>query len=324
MRNDQRQFQVYDLEVAVQKQGAAVPSMQDVLGAWQRRFAAGQLHPIRGQTGTLLLGGIELDPANQTATLLVRLSDQMAPNSVYSNPAAGQFNEHLKAPQEGADFGCHVLLSTAPEAAQPNIYTCALERVQGLPANLVHRLLSKLLHYEYRQNAAFYQYPHPGGGLDRAGQPRVERCRPHIELRGRPSDTLIDDINRGRLTGVSLVKAEPVAPIAGAAFLVKTRSELQLSVDRNNLPANLWDQLQIALRRNSQAYETAKVTYRVPGVTRTVTVELDAATGQPLSDMYIEAFELSNIRPLLAQSSQTIVPHLVQAAMPNVIARRAI
>jgi hypothetical protein len=143
-------------------------------------------------------------------------------------------------------------------------------------------------------------------------------------LRGRPSDTLIDDINRGRLTGVSLVKAEPVAPIAGAAFLVKTRSELQLSVDRNNLPANLWDQLQIALRRNSQAYETAKVTYRVPGVTRTVTVELDAATGQPLSDMYIEAFELSNIRPLLAQSSQTIVPHLVQAAMPNVIARRAI
>ncbi|WBT06039.1 hypothetical protein PFY01_15215 [Brevundimonas vesicularis] len=324
MRNDQRQFQVYDLEIAVTKKGASVPNMQAVMDAWQRRYAAGQLHSIRGRTATLVIGGINVDQAAQTATILVRLSDQMAPNSVYSNPAMGGFNEHLKAAQEGADFGCHVLLSTAPEAGSPNVYTCAVEKVTGLAASLVQRMLSKLLHYEYRQNPSFYQYPHPGGGRDAAGNPRVERCRPHIEMRGRPSETLIDDINRGQLTGVSLVKAEQVAPIAGAAFLSKKKTELQLSIDHNNMPANLWNGLVTALRRNSQAYDSAKVSYKVPGVSRTVTVELDASTGQPLADLYVEAFEISNLRPILAQSSRTIVPHLVQAAMPQVIARRTI
>jgi hypothetical protein len=272
----------------------------------------------------MLIGDITSDVGQQFATMLVRLSDRTTPNSVYSDPVSGLFDEHLKAGNVGSDFGCHVLISTAPEQGLPNIYTCAIERIPGLPFDLVRRLLSKLLNYEFNENAASFGYPHPAGGLDRQGQPRMDRCCPHIELRGRPSDSLVNDINQGRLSGVTLVRAEPVTPIAGAPYLTKSTSELRLDIDHNNIPANLWNSLRGALNQQSQDYGTAKISYKVPGTTRTVTIEVDTATGAPLAELYIKNFELVNIFPFLAQSARHVVAHLRDLAAPQFIANRTI
>ncbi|MFN3523746.1 MAG: hypothetical protein ACK4YQ_15975 [Phenylobacterium sp.] len=283
---------------------------------------AGRTFPIRRGDATLLIGDMEIDQARAVATLLVRLSDKTAPNAVYSDPQAGHFQEHVKEGNQGADVGCHVLISLAPEIGLPNTYTCAVERMPGLPSDLVRRLLSKLLNYEYRANPAFYQYPHPGGGQDRHGNPRLDRCCPHIELRGRPSDTLINDINNGHLSGVSLIRTEAATPIGGAAYLTKKASELKLAIDHNNLPANLWQGLQQAFQQNAGAYPVAKVAYRTPGSSRSVTVEIDSHNGTPLNDIYVKSFELRNIFPFLAQSTRSIVPHLRDLAIPQLVAER--
>jgi len=324
MQNNRRQFYIFDLEIAARKVGAVIPTMADLLPIFQQMHATSRTYQIRGATGTMLIGDITVDAAQQFITMLVRLSDKTTPNSVYSDPTAGQFNEHLKVGNVGSDFGCHVLISTAPEQGLPNIYTCAVERIPGLPFDLVRRLLSKLLNYEFNDNAASFAYPHPAGGLNRQGQPRMERCCPHIELRGRPSDSLVNDINNGRLSGVTLVKAEPVTPIAGAPYLTKSTSELKLDIDHNNMPANVWNSLRGALHQQSAEYGTAKVSYKVPGSTRVVTVELDADTGAPLADLYIKYFELTNIFPFLAQSAKQVVAHLRDLAAPQFIANRTI
>jgi hypothetical protein len=184
--------------------------------------------------------------------------------------------------------------------------------------------LSKLLNYEFHENTASFTYPHPAGGLTQQGQPRTERCCPHVELRGRPSDNLINDINNGTLSGVTLVKAETVTPIAGAAFLTKTTTELKLGVNHNSLPANLWDALKATLQQHSSSYGTAKISYRVPSSSRIVTVEIDTSTGTPLADLYVLNFELANISPFLAQSANAVVAHLRDAAVPHFIANRTI
>lgn len=324
MQNNRRQFYIYDLEVAARKAGATPPPMSDVIAVMSRMHAASRTYTIRTNTGTLLIGDLAVNVPQNYAVLLVRLSDKLTPNSVYSDPAAGRFDEHVKNGNVGSDFGCHVIISLLPEQNIPNIYTCAVERVPGLPPELVRRMLSKFLTFEYDEDPASFSYPNPAGGLTRGGLPRMERCLPHVEMRGRPSDSLIDDINAGRLSGVSLVKSEVVAPIAGAAYLRKSTSELKLDVDHNALPAQLWDSLRAALHRNARVYPTAKVSYRVPGESRTVTVEIDAVTGAPLNDLYVKSFELNNIFPFLAQSARQIVPHLRDLAVPQFIANRTI
>lgn len=324
MQNNQRQFYIFDLELAARKVGATIPVMSDIVPVLQHMKNTGRRYVLRANTATMLIGDISVHAGLQYIVLLLRLSDKTTPNSVYSDPTAGHFNEHLKAGDVGADFGCHVLVSTAPEQGLPNLYTCAIERVPGLPFELVRRFLSKLLNFEYHDNATFFAYPHPAGGIDANNQPRMDRCCPHVELRGRPSDTLINDINAGRITSISLIKSEPVTPIAGAPYLTKTESELKLGIDHNNLPANIWGSLSQAFQQNAQTYNAAQVKYKVPNSTRVVTVEIDTATGAPLTEMYIRSFELTNIFPFLAQSAMQIVPHLRDLAVPEFLVNRTI
>lgn len=322
MKNSKRDFYIFDLEIAARKVGASIPTMSDILPVLDRMKKAGRIYPVYANSASMIIGDIAVDNVHHYVTLLVRLSDKAAPNSVYSDLKTGHFNEHIKSGNVGADFGCHVLISTVPEKGLPNIYTCAIERIPGLPFDLVRRFLSKLLSYEYKQNTSFFSYPHPAGGLDAKKQPRLERCCPHIDLRGRPSDALVSDINSGRITGVSLIKSEPVTPISGAAYLTKHTSELKLGIDHNNMPANVWASLTQAFKQNAQTYNTAQVKYRVPNSTRTVTVEIDAATCAPLTEMYICSFEINNIFPHLASSAQSIVKHLHDLVQPLFLSHR--
>jgi hypothetical protein len=324
MQNNRRQFYIYDLEIDSRKEGASLPTMDDLVPILQRMKDTARTYSIRADTATMLIGDILFDPAEQFVTLLLRLSDKTAPNSVTSDPTAGHFDIHTKGANEGSDFCCHVLISTAQEQGLPNLYTCAIERVSGLAPDLVRRLLSKILNFEFKDDSTSFSYPHPAGGLTRQGSPRTDRCCPHIELRGRPSDTLISDINNGKITGISLIKAETVTPVAGAAYLNKKESELRLQIDQNNLPANLWQSLLQAFQANSGTYGTAKVSYKTPTDNRTVTVEIDASTGNPLEEMYVKSFEIKNIHPLLDHSAIQIVVHLRDLAVPQFLVHRAI
>lgn len=322
MRNDYRQFFIYDLEIAASKEGAELPDMATVLGVWQKMADAGRSLAVRSKTATLLIGEINIDAIKRYATILVRLSDKMAPNSVYSDPAAGHYEEHLKTGDIGADLGCHVLVSLDHEKGFPNLYTCALERVTGLSSDLVQRLLSKLLNFEWKETD-FFTYPHPAGGLKRDGSPKMEKCCPHINLRGRASDKLAADLEKGVLTGVSLVQAYANTPLSGAPYLTMHQAELKLDIDRTTLPkTNVLDNLIAVFQSNSKNYGSAKISYKLPGGKRQVSVEVDAKTGNPLNDLYIESYEVDKIFPFLASSAKSIVPHLIASAEQQFIANR--
>jgi len=324
MQNNRRRLYIYDLEIGATKEGASIPMMDDLVPIFERMQRTARTFAIRANTATMLVGDINIDTDRRFITLLVRLSDKTAPNGATSDPAEGIFNVHARGPNQGADFACHVLISTAQEQAFPNVYTCVIEKVSGIASSLVQRLLSKLLNFEFNDDTSSFSYPHPAGGLTRQGLSRTDRCCPHIELRGRPSDTLITDINNGKITGISLVKAEAVAPVAGAAYLTKKESELRLQINQNNLPANLWESLLQTFQANSRDYGVAKVSYKIPNQNRSVTVEIDANTGNPLEEMYVKSFDVTNIFPFLDYSSSQIVSHFRAMMIPIFLAQRTI
>ncbi|MGM4912794.1 hypothetical protein [Rhizobium sp. 768_B6_N1_8] len=322
MRSDQRQFFVFDLEIAARKEGAQPPTIDVVIAIWQKFKDQSQVYEINNGSASMLIGDIRAAPNEDHVTLLVRLSDKKAPNSVYSKIVTNSFVEHEKDDDTGSDLGCHVVVSRVPETDQPNVYTCAVERIPGLPSVFVKRMLSKFLNIEFNQVSTSFQYPSPGGGLDKDGNPRVERCCPHIELRGRPSDQFVHDLEEGVLLGVKLVKAEAITPMTGAGYLVKDTSELRLQVVKDSVPAHVWSSLQSMLNAYSQDYWKSEVSYRLPNSRRVVTVDIDNATGSPINDLYIQQFEIMNIFPPLAQSSQAIVARLMEAAVPLFLAHR--
>lgn len=321
MKNNERQFYIYECEVSCRKNGAPAPEMStlcDIWKDWADRDEA--ISSIRNDSGSLLIGDVVIDPAQSMTAILVRLSDQMLPNSVYSDPNNAVFVEHTKVDSEGGERGAHIFISTEIEQGKPNIYCCAVERVPGLRFDLMGRILNKVLRYQFQKDATIFQYPHPAGGQHRDGTPRMESALPHIELRGRPSQSFIDDINNGRLTGISLLKQELRTPIGGRAYLYPTASELSVGIDHGNLPANLWANLKAAVKSKAQDFPTAKIQYTLPGDSRTVTVVIDAATGAPLEELYVKSERVTNLVPFLADSSETVVAHLsdrVKAILDN-------
>lgn len=324
MQSDHRSFYLYDLQLDARKQGASIPSLNDVLYIWSNAHQNRTLYPLFDGDKNMVIGDFRHDAAENFIVLLIRISDKRAPNSVYSDVAANTFQEHLKHGNLGADFACHVIISTAPEINKANVYTCVIEKVSGLPASFIQRMLSKYLNMEFKSNPNFYTYPAPGARFKRDGTPRLEKCLPHVEMRGRPSDTLINDINNGKITGVTLIRSENVTPVAGAAYLEKQSTELKLSINDDLAPAQMWNALRNFMSGQSRNYPTAKVAYKLPNSNKSVTVEFNTQNGHPLEELYVESFDISRIFPPLSHSTRAILPRLIDPALVQFLQKRNI
>lgn len=325
MRNTERQFFVYDLEVYARKAGAELPSLASLVALWKRESDADRAFtPIRSGTATLLLGQVAVDSTNNTATFLIKVSDTMSPNSVYSDPVAGTYVEHTKTGTVGGELGIHVLVSTLPERGFTNRYTCIIEKLPYLRPDHVHRILSHVVREEFTTNATSFQYPHPGGERDENGHAKMERARPYLRLEGRPSNRFQTEVNTGRLNGVTLIRSEGSTPISGTQFLKRSEMTLKLSVDHGHTPANVWATVRRVASQNASRFPQAAVSFTLPGRGKAVTVKVDSATGAPLEDLYIQSFDIKNITPFLADSAQRIVAHFEQRAKAQLLSERTV
>lgn len=323
LKSSERSFFFFEVEVVSGKAGAPIPSMNALVEIWKRYFDAGRARQaIRRSAAHLILGDMSQDTANGTTTILVRLSDSQAPNAVYSNVVTDTFTEHVKGAADGNDMGAHVLLSTKQEIGKPNVYFAMVENVPGLAYGEVRRLLNRVLRYQYHDDISAFTYPDPHGKKKRDGTDLTHDHLPRLEFRGRPSSTFIADLQRGKISGISVVKDEQVAPVAGVSYLTKRTSELKFGIDHSNATQNIWDDIKRVFRSQATEYPKGKVSFKLPNQPRGVTVTIDSATGAPLSEMYIQSILLKQIAPLLSNSSRRIVAHLVALAMPHLLTGR--
>lgn len=181
-----RQVFVYNLDIESGRSGAVLPSMYDLISVLERRRASGQSYmPIQSGDVHLMIGDIVIDASQQTAAVLIRQSDTHYADAVYSNFAAGTFRLHSKANGEGGETGAHIFISLVEERGIPNRYTCLVEKVNDLNIASIRRLINRILHDEYDQDAGSFSYPNPAGARTRTGAVKTERCLPRMEFDGR-------------------------------------------------------------------------------------------------------------------------------------------
>lgn len=321
MKSNFRQVYVYVCDIETTKQAARLPSMNSIVDVLERHWRAGTAKmKISNDTALLAIGDVVRDAANDCATILVRHSDLNAAETVYSDLDADTFTSHAKGATEGGETGVHVLISTSSEAGMPDRYAWVVEKAPNLQKTLIRRLFNRILRNEHTINASTFAYPSPVGQRDRNGNVVNETCLPRLELSGLPSATFATDVNNGKLSGVTLVKAIAHTPVGGVAFLQKDEASLKLVVDHNNVPNNAFDGIRRALRHEAINYPQAKITFGLPGRKRSVTVKVESATGNPLDDLYVRSFDLNKIFPPLAYSSRSVVPHL-EAPMKAILLR---
>jgi hypothetical protein len=319
-----RQFFAYDCEVVSSKNGASLPDMETLAGIWTRHLTAGLAKiQISNNEATLAIGDIRHDAATQTLTILIRHSDKAAAESVYSDLDAGTFTPHPKAATEGGETGIHLIISLKQERDAPNRYACVLEKAAGLDLWMVRRLLNRVIHNEYDSDPNFFKYDSPIGQRDRLGNLKRDRCLPRLEFDGRPSATLARDIDEGKLSSVKLIRSLQRTAVGGSSFLHKEEATIRVSIDHGSVPRNAFAEIKRALHREASDFPQAQIGFTLPNSRKTVSVKLDSANGHPLSDMYIKSFDVTNIFPPLAYSSQNIVNRLASEGVRILLAERS-
>lgn len=326
LKSTERSFYFFECEIVSGRVDATIPAMETLLDVWMEHEAAGTAKlSIRRNTANLLIGDIEDNEDDRYFTALIRMSDSMAPNAVYSDVVAGTFTEHRKVGKQGNDLAAHVMISTDPERGKPNVYFAIVEQVPGLSFAEIRRLLNRILRYQYHSNPEPFEYEDPHGKAHRDGSKKVYIHLPRLEFRGVPSENFAKDIERGVLTGVSLVRVEEKTPVAGVPYLSKKETELKLSIDRGgNAIQNKWDDLKGMLFKESGRFPQGKIQFKLPGQQRSVSVVVDSKTGAPLSEVYIQSVLLKRINPILSSSSKKIVRHLADMASPHLLNNRSI
>lgn len=323
MKSDERSFFFFDCEIASQTIDAKLPEMRELVAVWQKYFALGQVtQEIRKGSAQLILGDIQVDKNNNTVNMIVRLSDLKAPDAVYSNTTTGTFIQHRKKLKDGNDLGAHILISMLPEVDKVNTYSAIVEQIQGLNYREIRRVLNYILHLQYTDDPSVFEIDDPRGRRTRDGKLRRVSHLPRIELLGHPSESLVSDLERGTLSGVVLIKTEPLTPLGRAPFLRKQETQLKLTVDHDSKPVEVWKSLKSAITGQAKDYPNAKISFKLPETKRSVTVKIDSETGTPTDDLYIRSVMLKGIAPRLASSSNTVVLHLVALALPHLLASR--
>lgn len=310
MHSSKRTIYFYDLRVGANKKAATAPPMRDIIKALQDRVAEKKaIHAINNDTAFLEIAEIHVNEKQDYALLLLRISDTMAPDAYFSNPAAGTSRVVRKKKGEGRGFGAHLIISLNEEAERPDTYLALLEKNQGLHRSHVQRLLQAVLRGQYKEGNEPFTCPDASGARDREGLPKMITFRPMLEFTGHPSETLLAELESGVLKGISIVHSHQKQALSGRPWLEASEDILRFKATGTKPIKNLWKEIKAFFSDNANdGYERARVKFQKADKTNE-TVEFDTASGNILDDKYVKTRLIKDISPLMDDSSDTIVEH---------------
>ena len=324
MQSGIRRVYFYDLELGVNKEKATPPPMDDVLRAIKARVDARQaVHPINKRTAHLEIGDMTVDSVNNCAILLLKISDTTLPDPYFSNPNAGTSRVARKEDGEGRGFGAHLLISTLQESDRPNHYLALLEKNQGLHRSFVERLLQAVLRGQYKEDEDSFSCADSTGARNRDGKSKLVKFRPMITFTGHPSETLIQELDGGTIKDIVLTKDNAMVPFGSQVWLKSSESTLRLKASARGPLTRVIDSVRSALKEpDAKQYQKARVRFVKPDKT-TDSVEFDLTTGNPIDEKYVKSRLISDIEPIMDDSSDSIVEHFSDRLVVELKGHRA-
>ncbi|WP_309621939.1 hypothetical protein [Novosphingobium sp.] len=310
MKRTERQIYIYDVSVRSRSRHAVPPPLSDVIVAL-RAAVDGQLAVIERDRGTIIyrIGELEVDDIANTVTLLIRRGDTNASNAVYSHRVTGASRVAEREEDEVGDRAAHLVISLVSESARPGRYLAHLEGVPAIGHRVVQALLNRAVSQATKNNLSFFSYDDPAGARDHQGSLKTHPFVPLIELLGHPHENLINDLEQGTVSQITLIDARPKGQLGGNQYLEEREHIVQVKVDSAMPAGNRLAGLIGAARTRRASFQTAAIRFKDPqGHNRTVKFDIDS--GNPEQLQYLASYDISGVAPPLNDSSDHIVVRL--------------
>jgi hypothetical protein len=277
------------------------------IDAWYQADTCPQLG--RHSAETVYLADMSISANRKRVDLLINRSDRDASDTVYSNPKIKRRRKLSKNDGEGHDFSAHMIISLVPKG---NTYQAALEVSPGLASGKVAWFLNYLIRHCINETKDDYKMPHPDNSTNSAGVQRLVVAYHKVELRGHPSDELLNSINSGVLDSIELIDKRKRNLNWDSNGNTK---EIQRSVILRPGPkasARNFNRIKEAASLSFQKnYSEARVKFKAPnGISTTVTLETQHM--QLANDtIYVKKEKISGFSSLIDSSSQSLNPEIV-------------
>lgn len=297
-------------------------TLEEVIGLLESMWTAKSARVFLSDTNRILEDDDEAaDPKNQLYIADIRRSEDGSfvsilmnrgdPNAVspsFINTAENDVRRVRPRPAETPGWSAHLLISTNAERGR---HRACFEQMPHVSASVVELGLEKMLSRAVERNPTYY-FDSIGR---KAGRASVERKRyqPVLAVNRVPSENLIDDLDQGQLTGVTLTRERRYYAGPGERDIVKYQEEKVVihtkPAPKQAVVAALNNLIQQARTDNFQ-----KISFhleKLPGGA-TNHPSIDLTTSDAMEALYVRAQRLTDFPVDLEQAYKEVCSEIEQ------------
>lgn len=187
--------------------------------------------PEIDEKNQLYIADLNRDEEAKTVTILVNRGDPTTVATAYLNPDANEVRVPQPQDHEAPGYSAHLVISTVPMKGKTlGQYPACFEQMPRVSGSLVMSLVNRILR-EATKDDRNYTYTVPVHTKQKIGS-RMKRYRPVLSEKRIPSERLIDDLEKGVLSGVTLTKRASIYNGPGRDRLIR-REEQRLVIRTN-------------------------------------------------------------------------------------------
>ncbi len=311
IKEKQRWIFFYDKFLQPSPEDAPYFDMREIMNELYTRQQEGDsVKLINNKTAAIRINDMRFYDDNNTVCLLFQYADTTISDPVFSNLETGDIRVEPKLDGEGVAISAHMLVSLSPNDNNGNTYITLIEDVPGIGKTKIEPFLTS----EFKIASEGYTFTDE--------QDRERPCRPMVRMSAYPSQSLKEDMERGVLQGLELVKNIHVSGEFDEPDYTKTESNLvKIKVTKavnGEEAVGLINRIKEKAKRAD--YSELRIRYkRQEGKQRTVPI---STAREDAGDAMYARYEIIKLREPLPQCSSIIRDDAIKEMTNLLVAAR--
>lgn len=214
-------------------------------------------------------------------SVLINKSDKGMSDPVFSIPSEKKRRTAEKQDREGQDFSIHLVIQLPENDLRPALVL--VEYCAGLGVFVVQNLLNQILRNAKMVAPQDFEQTHPDGAVDDKGKPKKYNVTFKCKFDGHISDSLRDDLNRGKVQSIELItEKEQYTNIDEEGYIQEKCKTLVLTLRDEKKPiVDRFSKIAKVVMDKKDDYSKARIKFKTPtGVDQTVEVKTSGDLAQ--------------------------------------------
>jgi hypothetical protein len=293
----ERWIYFYDFELKPNPEEAPyMPMVQLVDMLYERQRNGESVKLLNNETAAIRINDMDIDRTNDIVFFLIQYSDTLVSDPAFSDLKTGKLRVEPKLEGEGVAVSAHMAVSLKPLEPRGFVYLSLLEEVPGVTKSKIQPFLTS----EFKLGCSL---------VFKDDSEREKKCRAMVELAGHPSQSLVEDLERGELRGIQLVKLNlNEDEFDEKGYTKEISRNISLKVKRPYQGNEALNVIQwIKQKAQTDGYQDLRVKYkRFEGTTRKQkTIAIDTRR-EDIADQLYTRYEMVKVKEPLGQCLEHI------------------